>query len=631
MNVEKIYDLTPLQKGMLFHNIYNPESIAYLEQATLHFYEYIDVEKMINSFELLQQRFDVLRTAFYYRVASCPKQVVLKFRKLDCTYIDLIEKNERQKKTIIGNYKKNDFKKKFDLEKDSLMRIVIFRENKNQFTVIWSFHHIIIDGWSISLLIKELLDYYFQLISGAKKEKLIIEVQKRKKEESSFSDYVEKLSTLDTTRALKFWSNYLRGYQNIAEFPIRRVNKYAEQVDEIEFLFSEEFTRRLQKKSEQLSVTVSTILETVWGITLQHYTGVEDVVFGKLVSGRNIDISDIERIVGMCMNTIPVRIETCPNIKIRELLSKIQEDALDCSEYDFCPLYDIQEETEVGNKLIRTLYVFENIYTGNNYDVLKEIKMESEELVDQVEYPVMLTGLMNGLQLKLYLTYNPQVLGIEEMKSVLNHYKMVLSDVINDSEKKVADILRACKSEEHYIYVSWDDFVKVNTADVIGSLEYNINMQNVDIERIFIVIVNHRCICGWNILGRICACVNSITKKMMLDTDEMIDLNLVGRWVSAGKLEIVDKKRESKQYITTNSKSLPKSEVENKICNIYRSTMKIADYFLEDYFYQKGGSSLLGMEIHSRLAKIGINIPLKYIFEKNIKEIIDYLKLGEKK
>lgn len=631
MNIEKIYDLTPLQKGILFHNIYNPESIAYLEQATLHFYEYIDVEKMINSFELLQRRFDVLRTAFYYRVASCPKQVVLKYRKLDCTYIDLIEKNERQKRTIIGDYKKNDFKKKFDLEKDSLMRLAIFREGKNQFTIIWSFHHIIIDGWSISLLIKELLEYYFQLIGGEKKEKLIIEVQKRKKEESSFSDYIDKLSVLDTTRALKFWSNYLRGYQNIAEFSIRSVNKHAEQVDEIEYLFSEEFTRRLQRKSEQLSVTVSTILETVWGITLQHYSGVEDVVFGKLVSGRNIEISDIERIVGMCMNTIPVRIETYPNIKIKELLSKVQEDALECSEYDFCPLYDIQSKTEVGNKLIRTLYVFENIYTGNNYEVLEDIKMESEELVDQVEYPVMLTGLMNGSQLKLYLTYNPQVLELEEMKNVLDHYKMVLSDVINDSEKKVVDILRACQSEEQYIYVSWYDFVNVNNSDVIERVVYNMNTRNLDIERIFILIVNHRCICGRNVLGRICACANNITKKRMLDTDEIIDLNLVGKWVSVGKLEIVDKKEQSKHYITTNSRTLPKSEVEDKICNIYRTTMKIADYFMEDDFRQRGGDSLLGMEIHSRLAKIGINVPLKYIFEKNIKEIIDYIKLGEKK
>ncbi len=539
MKIEKIYNLTPLQKGILSHNVSNPDSIAYFEQATLYFYEDINIDLLKISLELVQKRYEALRTSIYYRVTDCPKQVVFKERTLDFAYEDLIQCEQEERQHIIEHYKKDNMKRGFDLEKDNLMRIKLFKESTEKSTMVWSFHHIIVDGWSIAIIMEKMISYYLRLIEGDSKLRLLEEIEVEKSKERTFKYYVSKLYAQDTDKGIKYWSRLLGDYKNAAEIPlVREINKTKEQVDEIECLLPEDFTNKLIKYSETMNLTISNILEMAWGITLQHFSGLDDVVFGKLVSGRNLQIAGIEKIVGMLMNTIPVRVKTDNNCTIKEMLMHLQKESIEGSKFHYCDLSMIQSKTKAKGDLIKSLYVYENVFIDNSYyDTIRKINIGNEELVDQVEYPLMFCAMMAGNNLKLYITYNPQYYLIEEIELVLMHLRTILNEVVEDSLRKVIDISRVDSDEKAKTCISGKEF-SANNLQVWNMLCERFLLEDQELDHLaFKIISKHNQICGNNKPGEIC--IEVLEQSDTTVKKNLIKTNILGRWDINNRIEIL--------------------------------------------------------------------------------------------
>ncbi len=638
MKIEKVYDLTPLQKGILFYNVLEPDSVAYFEQATLYFYENINIDLLKTSFKLIQKRYEVLRTAFYYRIANCPKQVVLDDRVLEFSYEDLQYLGVSKCEKYINKYKKADMKKGFDLEKDNLMRIKLFQESEEKYTMIWSCHHIIVDGWSNAIIINKLLSYYMRLVAGESIASILEEIKVEITQETSFSQYVSKLYSNDQEKGLQYWTRLLEGYSNIAEIPLlRSVDKSKEQIEEVEDFLSEELTDKIMEFSENMKISVSHIFEMAWGIALQHFTGLDDVVFGKLVTGRNIQISGIENIVGMLLNTIPLRVKTENNTTIGKMLNDLKIESIESSQYDYCDLSMIQKRINSKNNLIKSLYLFQNIYTDNEYhETISKIKIDSEEVADQVEYPITFTVMMIGSHIKLTLTYNPQYYLGEEMTQVMVHLKTILDEIIQSPSNKVIQIPRFDENEKTKINISGIEFYEKNFSLWYELCKkYSLDTNKLD-EIQFQVLSEEGNVCGINKPGVLCIIVCDQFEDIV--KNQVVKTNIRGRWNNIGQFEKIGNV-ENKLFSSGKERKNNKvrlgvkkdNSLEKMMCDIYKECLGIDEYHLYDDFLSKGGDSITSLKIQARLKKEKIEVALKDIFEKNINEMVETIKGMNKK
>ena len=291
--VEKIYGLTPLQEGMLFYNLEDENSTSYVFQNVIKMESEADAAVMEESLRLLSERYDVLRTAIIYHGLSEPKQVVYRERKPELNIIEA--KDEEENRRII----EKDVERGFVLDKDPLFRVTILKCNGKTRLLITT-HHIITDGWCINLLFTKLISYYDRLKKNPEtKSEIEKEIKAERATEGEYSDYIKWIDGKSTDGASEYWNSLLNGYDNVAEIkPIEKPEASKKQMDRKVVTISRQATEKLIKYAEEHESTLNTLSEAAIGIVLQGYTGSDDVVFGKVVSGRTATIKGIDKMVG---------------------------------------------------------------------------------------------------------------------------------------------------------------------------------------------------------------------------------------------------------------------------------------------------------------------------------------------
>ncbi|SFJ91368.1 non-ribosomal peptide synthetase [Thermoflavimicrobium dichotomicum] len=349
-NVKDIYRLSPMQKGILFHSLMD-QSSHYFEQMTFHLEGTVSLVCLEESLNLLIQKYDILRTIFLHTKVKEPTQVVLKERKAAIDYRDLSHIEKEKQTQLVEELKKEDREKGFDLSRDLLIRLTLLKTDDQHYQLIFSHHHILMDGWCISILLNDLFDMYTRLLHNQPipREKV-----------TPYSHYIAWLEEQDEEAARAYWKNYLQGYDQITGIPCRTESKQTEyQNEEIYFRFDQELTQQLAALAKKNQVTMNTVFQTIWGILLQKYNNTTDVVFGSVVSGRPAEIPDVEKIVGLFINTIPVRIQRKEKESVQNLLQRVQDAALSSEPYDYLSLAEIQAAN--GSKqLIDHVVAFEN-------------------------------------------------------------------------------------------------------------------------------------------------------------------------------------------------------------------------------------------------------------------------------
>ena len=205
--VEKIYGLTPLQEGMLFHNLEDRESTGYVVQSIYDIGFEADNEKLKEALRLLSKRYDILRTSFKYEKISEPKQVIYAERTPE---LEVIESREEECDRIA----QRDIKRGVDLEKDTMLRVKSIKTGEGKGKLIFTIHHIIIDGWCMGILTEKLFDYYFRLKGGKTPEEIEKEIEKERSSIGEYSEYVTWLEKQENEKAKKYWEEELKGYEN---------------------------------------------------------------------------------------------------------------------------------------------------------------------------------------------------------------------------------------------------------------------------------------------------------------------------------------------------------------------------------------------------------------------------------
>ncbi|MGG0792541.1 amino acid adenylation domain-containing protein [Brevibacillus laterosporus] len=450
--LENAYTLTPMQKGMLFHSLVNPHLGAYFEQTTFTLQGAFDVIAFEKSLNVLVQRNEVLRTNFYSGWKEHPVQVVFREKPAGFLYEDLRELNEEQCEAYIATLLRRDKDKGFDLAHDTLMRVTILRTKDETYRFVWSFHHILMDGWCLSLIAKEVFEIYFAYQEQSQPQLAPVR---------PYSSFIEWLEKQDAEAASRYWHDYLEGYEHQTILgKTKRQEKPAEFVVKRHIIsLSEQLTQRMNQIAKQQNVTVNTLMQTAWGILLQKYNDNQDVVFGSVVSGRPTEVPGIESIIGLFINTIPVRVRCEAEATAAEVMEMLQEQALASRAYDTYPLYEIQAQTEQKQSLITHIMVFENYPVQQQMEQLGSssstgFEIVNVETVEQTNYDFNLI-VVPGAEIGIRLEYNASVYDQASVERIGGHLVHIIEQIIQNPQITMKELDLLTEEEKTQILEVW--------------------------------------------------------------------------------------------------------------------------------------------------------------------------------
>ncbi len=450
-DIEKIYSLSPLQEGMLFLKENAPDSTQYVIQNVLTIRGAgITPEIIGRAFDLLAYKHDILRTVFFYKGQKKPVQVVLKTRTIDKKIVDMSGYEPSDGKKTLRLIVEEDLKKGFDFSKDSYMRITIIKpwqkpddadgDGKTSLKLIWTFHHIILDGWSINILEKELLEYLRRLLSGEQVEQIKESIPKENGR-AEYQDYINWVTRQPESDGTVFWSNLLADYEE----PVH-IDSMGEPEEDYRQATAENFTDlgkdlsdKIRDLSNRLACTVSDVLETAWGITIAKMTGKKDAVFGKVVSGRNVPVPGISGMVGLFINTVPTRIRMEADKTIGECIIKTHQMALGSSDYDYITLAKILSCSTQKSNLFDTIFVYENYGFGEKMPDNAGLEIEVESSREETNYPLSIS-ITDEESFNVRFIYQKKAYVKQDIELIGEYYKSCLEKIVGNEKLPVSEI-----------------------------------------------------------------------------------------------------------------------------------------------------------------------------------------------
>ncbi|MBR8664605.1 bacitracin non-ribosomal peptide synthetase BacC [Bacillus paralicheniformis] len=434
--IEKIYPLANMQKGMLFHAIEDHTSDAYFQQTVMDIEGYVDPAILEASFNDIMKRHEILRASYEYEIVEEPRQIIIENRSIDFTYFNIAKSSAQQQEMFIERLINEDRKKGFDLSRDVLMRVYLLKTAERSYRLVWSHHHILLDGWCLGIIMRELFVIYENRMNG-KASPL--------KETKPYSDYIKWLERQDQEEGRQYWREYLKGYEEQAQLPTLTKRKKSSLYDRREKVIhlSKQLTKQLKSLAAKNSVTLHTVIQTIWGLMLTKYNKIDDVVFGTVVSGREANVDGIEDMIGLFINTIPTRIRFNEQARFNECLQKVQEDAIQSNRYNYMNLAEVQALSSLKKDLIDHILVFENYETDEQdfeeSQMKTGFKVNEISAAEQSNYSFSMS-VTPGEELTLVLTYDGNVYDRDIINNIEGHIKRVAEQVTANENRKIAEI-----------------------------------------------------------------------------------------------------------------------------------------------------------------------------------------------
>jgi len=397
-DIEDVYTLSPLQEGLYYQWLMSPQGSAYFEQMSYHVEGELNIGVMEKSYRWLVQRHAILRTSFSREWGDRPLQVVRREVESGFHYRDVSGEGGFS----IEGFRAADRAKGFDLHRGSQMRLHVLRTGEGVYEFVWSHHHILMDGWCVSILIREFFQIYYSLLQG---------VTPQLEKVYPYAGYIEWLQGQDAAASLSYWRRYLSGYEGMSVVPKkddRLLRAFAPA--SMTLRVNGELREAIRVLCGQLGVTESTFIQVAWGILLGRYNGTTDVVFGAVVSGRPAELKGVEEMIGMFINTIPVRIRMPATMPAAQLLKDVHRDYIDGTAHHHIQLAAVQAQSALKQGLFDHTLTFENfpVQSSMEHEIngRKHIKASLlTEVYDRNDYDFSIV-IIPGEQLSFKFVYN---------------------------------------------------------------------------------------------------------------------------------------------------------------------------------------------------------------------------------
>ncbi|HVR95615.1 MAG TPA: amino acid adenylation domain-containing protein, partial [Thermoanaerobaculia bacterium] len=444
--IEDLYPATAVQQGMLFHSLHSPESGVYVEQVSLALEVDLDAAAFEAAWRRVAQRHAVLRTAFAWLDLERPLQVVHREPALPWERQDWRDLPAAEQEAKLAAFLAEDRRRGFDVAAAPLMRFALFRLGDASYRFVWTHHHILLDGWSLPILLREL----FTLYAAGDEARL--------DRPRAYRDYVAWLERQDLLEAERFWREDLAGLTAatplvVDQAPLGEREQRTRSLD-----LPAAATEELRVFARRHHLTLNTLLQGAWALLLHRYSAETDVVFGAVASGRSAPVSGIESIVGLFINTLPARAEVAPRAGLTAWLQALQERQARTRHYEHSPLAQVQAWSGVP----RGQALFESILAFENYPVDESVREQAAEglrirevgVFEQTNYPLTLVASARA-HLSLRLLHDARRFDAATVERMLRHLETLLVGM--SEARTVEELPLLTAAERHELLVTWND------------------------------------------------------------------------------------------------------------------------------------------------------------------------------
>jgi amino acid adenylation domain-containing protein/non-ribosomal peptide synthase protein (TIGR01720 family) len=450
-NLADIYPLSPMQQGMLFHTLYAPDSGIYFEQLHCSIVGDLNVTAFRQAWQALIDRHPILRTAFWHQ-GSEPLQVVYKTAQLHWQRLDWRELSEEQRTQELQSLLTKIRQQGFELSKAPLMRVQLIQETDQKYRLVWHHHHLLMDGWCLPILFSELFEAYQAFCN-----QLTPSLPPRR----SYRDYIHWLSQQDLKAAKSYWQEQLHGFY--APTPLvgrQTTNDQPADYQEQELTLDTELTEQLERFSRQHRLTVNTLVQGAWACLLSRYSGETDVVFGVTTSGRQIPLWGIDQMLGLFINTLPLRVQVASS-ELIDWLRSIQHRQQQNDQYAYTPLVDIQTQSDVpgGVALFESLLVFENYpiddrLKDDTFKHAQSFAITEVQGIEYTNYPITL-AVVPGPRLHFKLAYDSRRFNSTSIKRMLAHLSRLLYGMVTQPSLALHQLPILTQAEQQQL-IAWN-------------------------------------------------------------------------------------------------------------------------------------------------------------------------------
>ncbi len=431
-NIADIYPLSPMQQGMLFHTLYDQDSPAYFEQFFCIIEGELVYKHIESAWNHLIDEHPVFRTVFNYKELSQPVQIVLKKRPININVYDFKDYSGEEQKKKIDEFMEADRSERFDLSKGPLLRINIFELAAGKIFFLWSYHHILLDGWCLGLILIDFFTTYLAL----KDNKPLPHFSR-----PPFKNYIAWLNKQDKEKPKAFWTELLKGFSATTPLPWDFTPKDRKlKADKREITLNSEATKKIEEFARMQRITLSTLLQAAWGVLLGRYSGNDDVVFGATVSGRPATLPGADQMVGIFINSLPLRVKLGGIVE--DMLRNLQDQSSKVQEYGYSFLPDVKAASQVSIKdsLFDSLVVFENYPIDPKLLTATEgIKVSEISGFELTNFDLCLV-VAPGEEMKLSLTYMIDRFRPETIDKMLKHLSNILTSMSDNPRIQVSKI-----------------------------------------------------------------------------------------------------------------------------------------------------------------------------------------------
>jgi amino acid adenylation domain-containing protein/non-ribosomal peptide synthase protein (TIGR01720 family) len=433
--IEDLYPLSPMQEGMLFHSLYGPDSAIYTTQLVCELKGHLNEDMFETAWQAAVDAHAVLRTVFEWKAVEEPLQVVRRSVKVRLKREDWKSLGRGGQADKLEAYLRQDREQGFDLNQPPLMRLALVRTTDDASLFIWTSHHLLLDGWSLPIVLNDVFTAYDRLRGGE---------QAWVKPARSYRDYITWVKKQDLKEAEIFWRQLLKRFASPTPLGTRRTpapgnddSQYTEQQVQL----AESATARLREFAQSNQLTPNTVVQGAWALLLSSHTGREDVVFGVVVSGRSVEVADVESMVGLIINTLPTRAKITPEAELIVWLKQLQEQQAEMVQYEYCPLAQVQRwsEVEQGKPLFESIFLFENYPVASVAD--GSVRVGSVRSVERSNYPLTVWAIP-GQEFVLKIGYDTRRFEDEWINKLLRDYETLL-EAITSGEKGEALCLKS--------------------------------------------------------------------------------------------------------------------------------------------------------------------------------------------
>lgn len=452
--IEKLYSTTPLQRGMLFHS--QLDKTAYVTQVYPTLKGPFDVQAFHDAWKQVVARYDIFRTAFVGEGETL-QQLVVPHVELPWEEVDWSRCSETELNRVIESYRVKDRAQGFELGSIPLQRVTVAKLAEDRHLMLWTFHHVLLDGWSVPLVYRDVMEIYHAKLNNRKANLQPV---------FSYENYIKWLSDKGSKHAVEYWKDYLKDIDTPTFIAFDDQVKDEPGYQTVNDMLSKTDMKPLIEFASTHSTTVNCLFQLAWSYLLHCYCGLDKVTFGSTVSGRPADINGIESMIGMFINMVPVKAVFEAGTEIPVLLHRLHDGVKNASEYGHISLVDIQNQSAIkGDKtLFDTMLAFENYpldaadeLENDLVDDKKRLMLESLNSDEQTNYALTVVASLQE-QLSITIGFMGEVFSRTFVEKVLSNLIQILRQIPDveyiEEIQILSDAERSCYCQLSQAHIS---------------------------------------------------------------------------------------------------------------------------------------------------------------------------------